>query len=52
MVELESLEIVVKELHKLEKENKKLKSDLSLVIKERDDNIKQNKKLENKILKL
>jgi cell division protein FtsB len=25
MVELESLEIVVKELHKLEKENKKLK---------------------------
>ena len=29
MVELESLEIVVKELHKLEEENKKLKSDLS-----------------------
>jgi len=28
MVELESLEIVVKELHKLEEENKKLKSDL------------------------
>jgi len=30
---------------KLEQENKKLKSDLSLVIKERDDNIKHNKKL-------
>ena len=29
MVELESLEIIVKELHKLEEENKKLKSDLS-----------------------
>ena len=28
MVELESLEIIVKELHKLEEENKKLKSDL------------------------
>ena len=28
MVELESLEIVVKELHKLEEENKKLESDL------------------------
>ena len=59
MVELESLEIVVKELHKLEEENKKLKKERDLY-KARNEELnedcfwlaKENKKLNIKVASL
>jgi len=52
MVELESLEIVVKELHKLEEENKKLKSDLAYERTMLDNVRAEYKSLQNVIKKL
>ena len=59
MVELESLEIIVKELHKLEEENKKLKEERDLY-KARNEELNEdcfwlaneNKKLKEQIDKL